>query len=171
MVRVAGPKEGAVNTVRYRERRPVRWDLEKKIPQTFQLRDYYQLRVKNLTEANEKPLYFELLILPANSLFTVALPAPLPLYERVSLPLAACDLHLACHCCRPQIAILCWSRINLFLLEEKKILLKTISSEFWKQEPDCSGLKSKWEVKKGRQWVWTTLSRSLDEKRSKEIDW
>ena len=43
---------------------------------------------------------------------------PLSLYKRVSHPLVAQALHMALHACRPQIAILCWSRINPFFAGE-----------------------------------------------------
>ena len=42
---------------------------------------------------------------------------PFPLYKRVLLPLLCGDLYVACHGCRSQITILCWSRINPSLLE------------------------------------------------------
>ena len=52
---------------------------------------------------------------------------PFPFYERVLLPPLCEDLYVAHNGCRPQIAILCWSQINSFLLEKfKKIFMKTV---------------------------------------------
>lgn len=55
---------------------------------------------------------------PMDFLLTIALPTVFALYKRVSPPLVAQDLHVACHSCRLQIAVLCWSQVKPFWLEK-----------------------------------------------------
>lgn len=43
-----------------------------------------------------------------------------------------------------------------------------ISVVSWEWKPDCSGLKSEWEVRKRRQQLWTPFGRNLDERRRQE---
>ena len=50
--------------------------------------------------------------------FTIALPTSFLLYTSGLLPLPCGDFHVACRGHRPQIAIVCWSRINLSLPEK-----------------------------------------------------
>lgn len=44
-----------------------------------------------------------------------------------------------------------------------------ISVVLWEWKPDCSGLKSEWEVRKRRQQRWTPLGRSLDSRQRREL--
>ena len=52
------------------------------------------------------------------TLFTITTPTPSSLYKIISHPLLLGDLHAAHHGCRPWIAILCWSQINLIFAGE-----------------------------------------------------
>lgn len=44
-----------------------------------------------------------------------------------------------------------------------------ISVMSWEWKPDCSGLKSEWEVRKRRQQMRTPFGRSLDDRRRREL--
>lgn len=49
----------------------------------------------------------------SHGLLTIALPTSFSLYKGTPLPLLWRNLHVACHDCRPQTVILCWSWTQL----------------------------------------------------------
>lgn len=56
-------------------------------------------------------------VFPMDSLFTITLSTFFSPHKSPPL-LVLGNLHVACHGWRPQIAILCWFQVNLFLLEK-----------------------------------------------------